>query len=543
MNKNEADRIIEQYIKPLYGFAMNKTRNINEAEELSSRIILQVYDVLIKKSSFNDLNSYVFKIAHNVWTKYLDDKTKTTNNLLIDDLDISSDLAVDKELLQDEAAGKLRLEIAFLSNEQREIVILHYYKGLKVREIAELLGLPEGTVKWHLYESKKEVKKGMEVIRTVGNLGVNPIKFSRTGHVGVPGKKGAAEDFLVKSIVQNIVYSAYHEPLTIKEIAQELGVSPAFVEDEIYELEEYGFLDKLPGGRYQSNVLILENTKEKWETLHSIYKDYADMLVEEYFLQFFELEEQFKRLDIYYPNNDINLLLWSAIPYANGRLRFPQLEKIRFDEVTTLRKDGGNYAALAYIDKAIDKSDKFDYGFCGDMYRSNEELHILGWQLNTTWSNREMGWKDNMSSDYAGLYHFIKGELPENSVNINTYRRLIDKGYLIKAENGYKVNVVYSRSKEMTDRFNAMLPLPSEKLIQLGEKLDRDIYEVEKVGQPHRMYKSVGYRCQNSLIMIKPYVLKNLVDRGLLKEVSPEEAKGISTILFIGGELECLRGY
>lgn len=532
MRKEEADRIIEQYIKPIYGFAMNKTRNIGEAEELSSKIILQVYDVLIKKESFIDLNSYIFKIAHNVWTRYIDERVKLSNNLHIEEVNVLCEGDIAKDIIKGEMAGKLRLEIAFLSKQQREIVILHYYNGLKLKEIAEKLDLSEGTVKWHLYESKKEMKKGMEVMRTVGNLGVNPIKFNNMGHDGQPGKKGDTEDFLRKIITQNIAYAAYHEPVTINKIAEELGICPMFVEDEVNELEEYGFMDKLPGGKYQTNILILDSSDSKWEAVHSLYKKYADILVEEYFLQFFDMKEELDKVKIYYPNNDFNLLLWSVIPYAMTKLRFSELEKISYDEVTTLRKDGGNYIAVASIDKEIEKSDNFDYKFCGDMYRGSEELALYGWQVNTTWSNREFDWRDNLTNDYIWLYHFVNGDVVENNVNIDIFRRLIDKGYLVKEDNGYKVNVIYCENKKITDKFNEIIPSPSEKIIKIGSELDKASYEIEKFGQPLHIHKIIRYKCQNRLTSLKTYVLKNLVDRGLLKEPNAEEAKGISTILF-----------
>jgi hypothetical protein len=245
------------------------------------------------------------------------------------------------------------------------------------------------------------------------------------------------------------------------------------------------------------------------------------------------MQEYFKRLDIYYPNNDFKFLLWSVIPYTFVKLKFLQLKKVTFDEVTTLRKDGGNYIARAAIQKEVKKSDDFDYEFCGEMDRDNEDLSIKGWQLNTTWSNRDMDWRDNLTSDYIGLFHFINGELLENSVNIDVYRRVIDKGYLIKTENGYRVNIVCCKNIEASDGFNEILPSPSEKLIKLGEKFDAAIYEIEKAGQPFHMHKTIRYLCQNRLTTLKANVLKNLVDRGLLKEVTNEEAKGISTILFI----------
>lgn len=535
MKKYEADRIIEEYMKPLYRFALNKTRNISEAEELASRIVLQVYNVLIKKDSFIDLNSYIFKIAHNVWTTYLDDKTNGNSSITIDEVNAISDLDVERNVMENEVSGKLRLEIAFLSKQQREIVILHYYNGLKLGEIAKRLGLSEGTVKWHIYESKKEMKKGMEIMRTVGNLGCNPIKFIYMGHDGCPGKKGDTQDFLRKAITQNIAYAAYHEPKTINEIAEELGISPVFAEDEIIELEEYGFLDKLPGGRYQTNMMIMDQSEEKWEEIHNLSKKYADILVEEYFMEFFKLEDQFKKLGVYIPNNDFNLLLWSIIPYSMRKLCFKELVKVTRDEVATIRKDGGNYIATATLEKSIKKSEDFNYNFCGDMTRGDDELAIWSWQLDTIWSDREMNWRDNLNSDYVGLYHFIKGDLKENSVNIDIYRRLIDKGYLIKNNNEYMVNIIYSENKEIEDRLNALLPEPSEKLVKLGEKFDKAIYEIERIGQPFHIHKIVKYFSQNRFLAIRTYIMKNLFDRGLLKEVNPEAAKGISTILFIEG--------
>lgn len=80
MEKKEADCIIKDYVKPLYGFALNKTCSIAEAEELAGRITLEVYQALLKKTEFLDLNSYIFKIAHYVWAKYVGEKVKGSNS-------------------------------------------------------------------------------------------------------------------------------------------------------------------------------------------------------------------------------------------------------------------------------------------------------------------------------------------------------------------------------------------------------------------------------------------------------------------------------
>lgn len=196
MDKQQADRIIKDYIKPLYGFALNKTGNIAEAEELAGRITLEVYQTLLKKAEFLDLNSYVFKIAHYVWAKYVGEKVKASNQMRIEEHDvISKDEGLDM-IIREETAGTLRREIAFLSHQQREIVIKYYYGGMKISEIAAAMGLSGGTVKWHLFEAKKELKHKMNTIRSMGNLGINPIRMSNLGHSGSPGNKGDTSDFL-----------------------------------------------------------------------------------------------------------------------------------------------------------------------------------------------------------------------------------------------------------------------------------------------------------------------------------------------------------
>lgn len=54
----------------------------------------------------------------------------------------------------------------------------------------------------------------------------------------------------------NILVSAYHTPMTIRQLAIELGVASVYLEDEIALLEQYGLLTALPGGRYQARLVI-----------------------------------------------------------------------------------------------------------------------------------------------------------------------------------------------------------------------------------------------------------------------------------------------
>lgn len=69
--------------------------------------------------------------------------------------------------------------MAYLSKLQRRSVIAFYYKNKKLNAIADKLDLPLGTVKWHLFEAKKDLKKGMDTMRHISGLTFDPIRFDR----------------------------------------------------------------------------------------------------------------------------------------------------------------------------------------------------------------------------------------------------------------------------------------------------------------------------------------------------------------------------
>lgn len=536
MDKQQADRVIKEYIKPLYGFALNKTGNIAEAEELAGKMTLEVYQTLLKKAEFLDLNSYIFKIAHYVWANYVGEKVKATNQIRIDDAEVMFKEEGFDTIIHHETAGALRREIAFLSHQQREIVIMYYYGGMKMREIAAAMGLSIGTVKWHLFEAKKELKHKMNTIRSMGKLGIDPIRMANLGHDGSPGNKGDTSDFLATAIRQNIVFSAYHKPLTINQIAEELGISPVFIEDEIEVMEEYGFMDQLPGGKFRTNMYIEDPSQTKSEALHRLFEEYAEIAVEHYFKTMFSMAEVFQNTGVYIPGDDVNVLLWSLVPYAGKQLSFKELSRVSHREVSVSRKDGGHYAAHATIDRKFDVSfDRNLYYFSGDMNRDSDEFALKAWQVDTWWCGRLGGWRENLSSDFINLMHVINGDLPKNNTNIDVYRRLFDKQYLLRSESGLEVNIIYCKDKQTGERLHAAIPQPSERIKEAAMKLDQDIYQINVAGQPEHAHKYVRYWSQNSMAsgIMRAYVLKYLVDTGMLKLPDPRLQKGISTIMFM----------
>lgn len=545
MNKRDADFIIGEYVQKLYGFALNKLGNPDEAEELSARIVAEVYEVLIRRENIVNLNGYIYKIAHNVWTRYIGRKSKSRSFETSGGFDgtdgfenIPDERDFAEEFQKTEQYGLIRREIAYLSKIQREIVVRHYYRGEKVKTIAAAMAVPEGTVKWHLSCTRKELMIGMDKIRTIGNLGLQPIRFSSMGHSGHPGSKGDTADFLAKTITQNIAYAAYHKSRTVNEIAEELGINPIFVEDEVAVLEEYGYMDKLADGKYRTNIHIHIPSNEAVKIYRNINKKYTELFAEKFFVPYLESINEIPDF-LTVPDSDINLLKWSMVPFLTHKLATADISDQKY---SVKRKDGGDFVANAVLEASEDiNSEPNDdiYWACGDMWRNpenepfsweNPNYSWKSWRLDVYWGSRE-GWRENLTEDYEKLYYFIKGELAENEANVYAYKRLLDRGYLVKTDNGYKVNIILSQSM---DKWFGLFPNASDEVTALSKEYAEKAAEADTLNQPEHMHEQIRYYDQNAACTLHTHIMEYLLNKGVLKLPTEEQRKGLCTVMFIG---------
>ena len=176
MNRENAERIITEYLKPVFGFALKRCKSIHDAEDLSQDIVLKAYRALLLRDDIEDAGKFIWTVAHNALSNYYRDASKNAVGISLDMITEPEDptdlFSNDTDM---ETVKRLQSEIAYLSKLQRRIVIAYYYENRKQADIADELGIPLGTVKWHLFEAKKELKRGMEKMRESNELKFNPV--------------------------------------------------------------------------------------------------------------------------------------------------------------------------------------------------------------------------------------------------------------------------------------------------------------------------------------------------------------------------------
>lgn len=530
--RKTACRIVSEYMKPLYGFALKKTDNFQDAEDLAQEICLKLYKVLLLKDDIESMDKFVWTIAHNALANFYRDKSKTFFGNIDDLTEImpSRDILPDEQVIEDETIKKLQNEIAYLSKIQRKVVILYYYAGKKQSEIAEILGIPSGTVKWHLSEAKKELKKGMECMRNASELKFNPIVFKTIGISGSAGTMGGPKNFLRSALSQNIAYAVYREGKTVNEIAECLGVSPVYVESEAEFLEKYGYLVK-KGDKYLANFLINEPSAEINELQDKVYEEAAKLIGNELFDELMK-SELLDSEGLYYPDKDKNFLMWTLFFYIAAWSGEKLMDNsVSFEEAATIRPDGGQNITYAFVadENGNPKENSGSYWF-GPCWNANEDVQL--WLIDTDWSAKRVNfsYEQHVGRDLRLLKRFSDGE----QLSVDEYAYMVQQGYIRKAGDKFEFAIVYL-NKETKDKLMAIGDKVKEKHYQALEKLKNAYVKAVLDATPKHLHKMQKYGLQFMFYSDGAFLLhcaKELLANGRLK-LPKEEQKQSLTMLMI----------
>ncbi len=469
MKKEKADAVITAYLEKIYGFAVRKSFSYAEAEELASEIVEEVYTSLLRRDEIYNVEGYIWRISEHTYAKYVSQKKKR-EGVSLDGMEIP----YEEDFLPDDAEDelmKLRLAIAYLTEKHRQAVYLFYYENRSVRDIARALTMPEGTVKWHLNKARKELKEAFQMERKIGKLGMNPVKAVAFSHIGNPGSNRGPEDYLGDRLNLNIAYSCYFTPRTAEEIADELGVTPAFLADRIALLEGNGFLVPTKGNRYTTYVEFspLTYSREQIEKLREKQLEIAKILADEYVPVVRRAVE--KLGEVYLPAGNRELFEMTVLLHKlNGTcIKGEERDLSRYTVKTTA---GGEFIAYAHLDCVCSDPDYVlkipqsnIWWCCGIMNRWSEKYPVSSWSYDTRWTCREGAWENNLTSDYEALYEYITDQLPDTPANAEKRKRLRERGLV---DDKGKVAVMVARN-EVRDEIERIPPVGDDVLRKFAD--------------------------------------------------------------------------
>ncbi len=525
MEKQLADRLIEDYIKRIYGFAFQKSFSGDEAEDLGAEMVKEVYLSFLSADSIGNVDGYVWRICSNVFSKHVDAKKKQP--VSIDGIDLPYYENFESEEGKEEVL-RLRREIAFLSEERRKIVFSFYFEGKSISEISAQKGLPEGTVKWHLSKARNDLKEGFEMERKIGTLGISPVEVLDISHNGMPESDGGPEKYLNDTLAVNIVYCVYEKPRSVEEIAEELGMTPVFISEKIDMLEKNGFLVKLAGGKYTTYVMF---------TPRKVSIEQGDLILREKIKVVKELVSRYVPKvrdairdfgDVYIPGGNRDLFEAAVIFYAiSNKCTLPIKTDIGKYRIKT--PGGADYTVTVNIRPEIEDPDyvpkavltKDNYFVCGDMTRDSAKYpSLMSWSSDSRLCSRQGSWQNNKGEDYEYLYEWIKGSLTKGPENKEKFDRLRSRNFI--SEDG-KVNVMVVRDN-MWDFFGRIPELDAEIKEEFAKcAMDQAIQTTKYYPEHMRDYQIYRFFHDYITPMQALMVLDELYDSGVFRPLTEDE--------------------
>lgn len=225
---------LEQHMNYLFSAALKKCGNFQDAEDLTSEVLLAA---LSCPKEIKDVKSWLSGVLNHKYYDMLRKKYKQP---------IVSINLMEEALLQYEPEAyepsdtpseeEIRREVAYLSGKYREVIVRHYLNGEKVQDIADSLRIPKGTVLSRLSAGREQIKKGFDSMERFEKQSYQPerLEISCNGSMGMNHEPWSlVEGDLMK---QNILITAYEKPLTCVEIALALGIPTAYIENAVNDL-------------------------------------------------------------------------------------------------------------------------------------------------------------------------------------------------------------------------------------------------------------------------------------------------------------------
>ena len=163
--------LVRRYERPVFSLVYRMVRDRELAEDLSQETFVKALNAIESYRPEFKLSSWIFKIANNAAIDHL--RRRELDTLSLDGSPhAETPEAIEATALQigdrqetaleeveaRELGGEIETAISRLRPEYRSCILLRHVEGRAYEEIAEILGLPLGTVKTYIHRARNELR-------------------------------------------------------------------------------------------------------------------------------------------------------------------------------------------------------------------------------------------------------------------------------------------------------------------------------------------------------------------------------------------------
>jgi len=164
----EKQQLVVQQIPKLRRYSRALTGDKNSADDLVQDTLARALSRLELWSSGTDLRAWLFTIMHNVFINNIKQHNRMNASISIEE--VSDTLSHSESQSTTIELSDCLQALGSLPYQQREVVLLVALEGMRYTEVAEVLGIPVGTVMSRLSRGRNAIRLAME-----GKQHINPL--------------------------------------------------------------------------------------------------------------------------------------------------------------------------------------------------------------------------------------------------------------------------------------------------------------------------------------------------------------------------------
>jgi len=171
--KQAFEVLVRHYMTDAYLTAYGFVGNAEDARDLSQEAFIKVYQARESFDAQRPFYPWFYRVLKNHCLNFLKRGRRPMMPLYYEDnpererFPANTPTPLDT-LEQEERRRMMRVAVAMLSDDHREIIVLKNFKGCSYKEISETLDVPMGTVMSRLYYARRALKDIVEKLETEG---------------------------------------------------------------------------------------------------------------------------------------------------------------------------------------------------------------------------------------------------------------------------------------------------------------------------------------------------------------------------------------
>ena len=160
------EEIVRRYQRPITAYVYRMLNNYDASLDVTQEVFIKVYNSLARYSSEYKFSTWLYRIAHNAAIDYMRKNSVSQQSIEAENADGTYQLQIEspnptpeQERERSEWRREIETVVQCLPAIYRELISLRHAQDLSYDEIAEITGLPLGTVKNRLFRAREMMRE------------------------------------------------------------------------------------------------------------------------------------------------------------------------------------------------------------------------------------------------------------------------------------------------------------------------------------------------------------------------------------------------